>query len=226
MNVPEVSTETSARASRGRGFFLETLESTIRSMEQMPASKRARVEEDVGEVVRGLRTEDVLEMGKNISGYKLYMLGQNEQLLRAGFSEDLLEEECLEKWEELSHVEKKAYNEQKKSILEKFDDASQRQLDVKARQEEKERKEKGPGWYYVLEPVKPKKVEEPKVLLGIFLSSCCCVVCEEAAGDQVQGSMWGSLPTCMLEHGQWHGHGGRVLQVHPVPAQQAQVFPV
>ena len=91
-------------------------------MEQMPASKRARLEEDVGEVVRGLRTEDLLEMGKNISGYKLYMLGQKEQLLRAGFSEDLLEEECLEKWEELSQVEKKVYNVQKKSIHEKFDD--------------------------------------------------------------------------------------------------------
>ena len=39
VNVPEVSTEISARASRGRGNFLETLESTIRFMEQMPASK-------------------------------------------------------------------------------------------------------------------------------------------------------------------------------------------
>ena len=81
---------------------------------------------------------------------KLYMLGQKEQLLRAGFSEDLLEEECLEKWEELSQVERKAYNEQKKSILDKFEDdggarrgaATQRQLEVKARQEEKERKER------------------------------------------------------------------------------------
>ena len=126
--------------------------------------------------MRGLRTEDLLEMGKNISGYKLYMLGPKEQLLRAGFSEDLLEEECLEKYKVLSQVEKKAYNEQKKSILEKLDDdggarrssASQRQLEVKARQEEKE---KGPGWYYVLEPVKPRKVEEPKVLIGNFLSS-------------------------------------------------------
>ena len=89
-------------------------------------------------------------------------------------------------------MEKKVYNDQKKSIHEKFDGdggarrsaASQRQLGVKSRQEEK-----GPGWYYVLEPVKPKKVVEPKVLLGNFLSSCCCVVCEEAAGDQVQGSM-------------------------------------
>ena len=35
---------------------------------------RARVEEEDGaEVVMGLRTEDVLQMGKNISGYKLYM---------------------------------------------------------------------------------------------------------------------------------------------------------
>ena len=34
--------------------------------------------------MRGLRTEDLLEMGKNISGYKLYMLGQKEKLLRAG----------------------------------------------------------------------------------------------------------------------------------------------
>ena len=88
-------------------------ESSIKSLEQMPVSKRARMEEDIAEVVKGLRTEDVLEMGKNISGYKLYMLGQKEQLLRAGFSEDLLEEECLEKWEQLSQVERKAYNEQK-----------------------------------------------------------------------------------------------------------------
>jgi len=36
------------------------------------------------------------------------MLGQKEQMLSAGFSEDLLEEEFLVKLEELSLVEKKA----------------------------------------------------------------------------------------------------------------------
>ena len=126
---------------------------------------------------------------------KLYMLGQKEQLLRAGFSEDLLEEECLERWELLSQVERKAYNEQKKSILDKFEDdggasrgaASQRQLEAKAMQEEKERKEKekGPGWYYVLEPVKAKKIEEPEIITGNFLSSRCFAVCEEATGEQI-----------------------------------------
>ena len=84
-------------------------ESSFRSMEQMPASKRARVEEEVDDDVRVHKSED---LGRDTSGF---MLGQWEQLLRAGFNEDL--EECQEKLENLSQVEKKAYNEQKKSIV-------------------------------------------------------------------------------------------------------------
>ena len=57
-------------------------------------------------------------MGKNISGNKLYMLVQKEQLLRSGFSKDLLEE-CLEKWR--SWRRKLTMNRRKKAIFEKFD---------------------------------------------------------------------------------------------------------
>ena len=50
---------------------------------------------------------------------------------------------------------------------------------------QKERREKGPGRYYVLEPIKPKKIEALEIIIGNFLSSRCCVVCEEATGEQV-----------------------------------------
>ena len=78
--------------------------------------------------------------------------------------------------------------------------ASQRQMEVKQKKEEgeKEKAESGPGWYYVLEPVKVKKEakeiadEGPPVpgrMLGQFVSSRCCAKCEEANGKQVRVCM-------------------------------------
>ena len=63
--------------------------------------------------------------------------------------------------------------------------ATRRQLDVLARQEEKERKEKekGPAWTYELVPVvsAPSPAPAPPVF-GQFVSGRCCLKCEEPGG--------------------------------------------
>ena len=79
--------------------------------------------------------DEVIKLGRNISGYVVFELGQREQLSWARINK-VDNEECLA---ELCQVEKKALNEQK-NILRKLKDVggtsriaeSQRQLEVKA----------------------------------------------------------------------------------------------
>ena len=59
---------------------------------------------------------------------------KKNQLLMAGFTEDLFGELCMAKFKELSQVEKKAYTEEKRRIIPKFDGhegVSRRQLEGK-----------------------------------------------------------------------------------------------
>ena len=145
--------------------------------------------------------------------------------LRAGFTDKMLEEE-------LSLVERRAYTDQSKIILEKLEDdggasrsaASQRQLEVKAKQEEKERKEKekGPGWYYVVERCKPKTVIEPDsdVLIGNFQLNRCCTICEEAIEKilKCKGPCGSHFHPSCLSMDLVHGIDD-YFQVHPVPIE-------
>ena len=79
---------------------------------------------DVENVEEGFKTDEVIELGRNINGYKLLMVGQREQLPRAEFTDKHMEEEG--RWRELSQVED--VGEARRSA------ASQRQLEVNARQ--------------------------------------------------------------------------------------------
>ena len=95
--------------------------------------------------------------------------------------------------------EKNEYNQRAKEIKAKREEEkeaalaglSRRQRELLEAKEEKERKEKekGPAWYYVLEPVKEPKVkqepEDPNRMVGQVVSSRCCVRCEEANGEVV-----------------------------------------
>ena len=92
--------------------------------EKMSSSKRSKVEADITLLVRGLKSEDVSRdiLLAKTELYKLYKLCQREQLMRAGLTDGLIEEECAENWESLSQWEKKAYNEHSKNILEIIED--------------------------------------------------------------------------------------------------------
>ena len=48
---------------------------------------------DVENVEEGFKTDEVIELGRNINGYKLLMVGQREQLPRAEFTDKHMEEE-------------------------------------------------------------------------------------------------------------------------------------
>ena len=121
--------------------------------------------------------DEGIKLGRNISGYVVFELGQREQLSRINKVDN---EECLA---ELCQVEKKALNEHK-NILRKLKDVggtsriaeSQRQLEVKDMQEKIKRreKEKCPGWYYDLELADDSEL----------LSNWSPAVYEEATGAQ------------------------------------------
>ena len=88
-----------------------------------------------------------------------------------------------------SNLKAKVVQEKKKLSL---GAASRRQLEMLEAKEEKERKakEKGPAWFYVVEPVtKPVvkvEVEDPNRMVGQVANSRACNKCEEANGEVMQ----------------------------------------
>ena len=109
---------------------------------------------------------------------------------------DDVEDECMAQWEVLDLADKKLYEEKAKVAQEKkrlsLGAASRRQLEMLEAKEEKERKakEKGPAWFYVVEPVsKPVvkvEVEDPNRMVGQVANSRACNKCEEANGEVLQ----------------------------------------
>ena len=116
--------------------------------------------------------------------------------MRAGMSFDDVEEECKAQWEVLGSADKEVFEEKAKVVQEKkrlsLGAASRRQLEMLEAKEEKERKakEKGPAWFYVVEPVsKPVvkvEVEDPNRMVGQVANSRACNKCEEANGEVLQ----------------------------------------
>ena len=108
---------------------------------------------------------------------------------------DDVEEECKAQWEVLGSADKEVYEEKAKIVQEKkrlsLGAASRRQLEMLEAKEEKERKakEKGPAWFYVVEPVtKPVvkvEVEDPNRMVGQVANSRACNKCEEANGEVI-----------------------------------------